>query len=72
MAEDVRTLIYGVGEMEGKHHAFCELSPNDRFLGPARDTEEEAMQDRDEIVALHKHALKERVIAVNKNYGVEQ
>jgi hypothetical protein len=45
-------LNFGVGECDGKFHAYWDDPEGERMLGPARDTEAEALKDRDNAAIL--------------------
>lgn len=47
----LRSLNFGVGVRNGKHHAFWD-SEDGRMEGPPRDTEKEALADRDRALQL--------------------
>ena len=68
-------LNFGVGERDGKFHAYWD-DPEGRMEGPARDTEAEALKDRDyaailgaEHIAKHFPRAKIRVGRPNANQG---
>lgn len=47
----IRSLTFGVGQRDGKYHAYWD-APDGRMEGPARDTEKEALADRDQAVQI--------------------
>ena len=53
----IECLVFGIGKRGEKHHAYADF-PDGRMEGPARDTEAEAMADRDRFGRLAMDHLK--------------
>ena len=54
----LKTMLFGVGQRDGKWHAYCDADDFPRMLGPARDTEEEARVDQAEAQKLGMQAMR--------------
>jgi hypothetical protein len=50
----------GIGMIGDKHVAWCDM-PDGRYIGPERDTEQEAIADRDNLAALAEAYMKNRI-----------
>jgi hypothetical protein len=67
----IKTVIFGVGERGGKFHSFMEAEGEPRLEGPARDTEAEALRDRDKGMQLSIYHFEKVGLRVSPVKGVQ-